>query len=567
MKFSEFTYERPNVTELKTAFEKAVQIFREASSADQQNEAMKKVVDLRNGFESKARLAKIRHTINTEDVFYKDEQAFMDENLPVYQGMVTAFHEALVQSPYKDELEKKWGSQLFRLAELKVKTYSEDVLEDLKQENKLSSEYVKVMASAKIEFDGKELNLAQLAPYIQSSDRDTRQAAYQASNAFLKANEEKFDAIYDDLVKLRTRIAKKLGYNQFTELAYDRMGRTDYNAQDVKVFRQQVKEIIVPLCTKLKKSQQKRIGLNELKYYDESFSFTTGNPVPQGDAEWIVEKAKQVFSGLSQETGAFFTYMADDELMDLESKKGKAPGGYCTYLQDYQAPFIFTNFTGSENDVRVLLHEIGHAFQMYTSRGYEVPEYQFPTLEACEIHSMSMEFLTYPWIDKWFEKDTEKYLYSHLTGALEFIPYGVAVDEFQHFVYDHPDATPRERREKWSELEKMYLPHRDYDGLEYLENGGFWHRQGHIFRSPFYYIDYTLAQICALQFWKRSVENREQAWEDYFALCQKGGSLPFTKLVEEAGLVSPFEKGCVASVVGEVERFIATIDENQFIKA
>jgi M3 family oligoendopeptidase len=567
MKFSEFTYERPDVTELKKSFEEAVQVFRDASSADKQNEAMIQIVLLRNSFESRARLAKIRHTINTEDEFYKEEQAFMDENLPVYQGMVTAFHEALVQSPFKDELEKKWGSQLFRLAELKVKTYSDEVLEDLKQENKLSSEYVKVMASAKIEFDGKELTLAQLAPYSQSADRETRKRASFAGNTFLKSNEDKFDSIYDELVNLRTGIAKKLGYKNFTELAYDRMGRTDYNAADVKVFREQVKEIIVPLCTKLREKQRNRIGLDVLKFYDEPFSFTTGNPKPQGDAGWIVDKAKLVFSGLAQETGAFFNYMAEDELMDLESKKGKAPGGYCTYLQDYQAPFIFTNFNGSDNDVRVLLHEIGHAFQMYTSRGYEVPEYQFPTLEACEIHSMSMEFLTYPWMMELFGKDTEKYLYSHLTGAVEFIPYGVAVDEFQHFVYDHPEATPAERRAKWRELEKAYLPHRDYDGLEYLESGGFWHRQGHIFRSPFYYIDYTLAQICALQFWKRSVEDRESAWEDYFALCQKGGSLPFTKLVEEAGLISPFEKGCVASVVGEVEKFLATIDEEQFAKA
>ncbi|WNB92217.1 M3 family oligoendopeptidase [Bacillus sp. NEB1478] len=567
MKFSEFTYERPDINNLKSAFEEAVKIFREASSADEQNEAMKKVVSLRNSFESMARLAKIRHTIDTEDVFYKDEQAFMDENLPVYQGMVTAFHEALVASPYKAELEQKWGSQLFRLAELKVKTYSDDVLEDLKQENKLSSEYVKVMASAKIEFDGKELNLAQLAPYVQSPDRETRKAAAFAGNQFLKSNEERFDTIYDELVKLRTKIAHKLGYNNFTELAYDRMGRTDYNASDVKVFRDQVKEIIVPLCTKLKERQQKRIGLDEFKFYDEPFSFTTGNPKPQGDANWIVERAKKAFSGLSTETGAFFNYMAEDELMDLESKKGKAPGGYCTFIHDYQAPFIFTNFNGSDNDVRVLLHEIGHAFQMYTSRGYEVPEYQFPTLEACEIHSMSMEFLTYPWMEELFQQDTEKYLYSHLTGAVEFIPYGVAVDEFQHFVYDNPDATPAERRKMWSALEKTYLPHRDFDGLEYLENGGFWHRQGHIFRSPFYYIDYTLAQICALQFWKLSVEDRDRAWEDYFALCQKGGSLPFTKLVEEAGLISPFEKGCVASVVGEVEKFIESVDEKKFVKA
>jgi M3 family oligoendopeptidase len=567
MKFSEFTYERPNMDELKKAFEEAVQNFRAAPSADKQNEAMKKVSEIRNQFESMVRIARTRHNIDTEDSFYKEEQVFIDDAMPIYQGLVTKYQEALVQASYKEELEKIWGSQLFRLAEGSVKTYSDEVLEDLKQENKLSSEYIKLTASASIEFDGQELNLAQIVPYLHSPDRSVRQAAYKASNQFYKKNEKKLDEIYDNLVKVRTTIAKKLGYKSFTELGYDRMDRTDYKPEDVKVFREQVKEFIVPLCKKLKKRQQNRIGQDEFKYYDETFHFTTGNPKPQGDAKWIVEQAKMVFAGLSQETGAFFNFMVEDELMDLETHKTKAPGGYCTFFHDYQAPFIFTNFNGSDNDVRVLLHEMGHAFQMYTSRGYDVPEYQFPTLDACEIHSMSMEFLTYPWMDKLFGKDTEKYLYSHITGAIEFIPYGVAVDEFQHFVYDNPDATPKERREKWSELEKVYLPHRDYDGLEYLENGGFWHRQRHIFRSPFYYIDYTLAQVCALQFWKRSVENREQAWEDYFALCQKGGSLPFTKLVAEAGLISPFEEGCVASVISEVEKFLEEVDEDQFIKA
>ncbi|MFC0186883.1 M3 family oligoendopeptidase [Fictibacillus aquaticus] len=558
MKFNQFSYSRPDMDDLKKQFEGLLNRFETAGSFEEQITAMNHISELRSSFECQARIARTRYTINTADDFYKKEQGFMDENLPVYQGMIKRFYEALVKSSYKKELEQKHGTQLLKLADLRVKTYSDEVLEDLKQENKLTSEYVNLVASAKIPFEGGELTLSQLSPYIQSADRETRKKAFLASNGFYSQHQVQFDEIYDKLVKLRAGIARKLGYKNFVELGYDRMSRTDYNAADVKVFRDQVKNVIVPLCTELKKKQHERIGTPEFYYYDETFQFPDGNPKPQGDSDWIVEKAQKVFEELSSETGEFFAFMTENELMDLGSKKGKAAGGYCTYFSTYQSPFIFTNFNGTDNDVRVLLHEIGHAYQMHSSRGYEVPEYQFPTLEACEIHSMSMEFLTYPSMKELFEGDTDKYLYSHLTGAVEFIPYGVAVDEFQHFVYENPDATPEERRQEWSRLEKVYLPHRDFAGLQYLENGGFWQRQGHIYKSPFYYIDYTLAQICALQFWKRSVEDADGAWKDYDRLCKLGGSLPFTALVKEAGLKSPFTDGCVAEVIEEVRSFLGT---------
>ncbi|MFC7371646.1 M3 family oligoendopeptidase [Fictibacillus iocasae] len=556
MKFSQFAYKRPNLNEVKVSFNKHLVQFKEAKTFEEQEVAMSSISMIRSEFESMAKIARTRYTINTADEFYKKEQAFMDENLPVYQGLIKTFYEALTTSAFQREIEETHGKQLLKLAELRVKTYSDEVLEDLKLENKLTSEYVNLVASAKIEFDGRELTLAQFAPYMQSEKRETRHQAYLAGGAFFSSHEERFDEIYDKLVKLRTNIAHKLGYKSYVQLGYDRMSRTDYNAADVKVFRDQVRDVIVPLCTELKNKQHERIGTPEFYYYDETFEFPDGNPKPQGDVDWIVERAQSVFQELSDETGRFFAFMTENELMDLHSKKGKAAGGYCTYFSTYQSPFIFTNFNGSDNDIRVLLHEIGHAYQMHASRGYEVPEYQFPTLEACEIHSMSMEFLTYPSMKDFFEGDTEKYLYSHLTGAVEFIPYGVAVDEFQHFVYENPDATPQERRQEWSRLEKIYLPHRNYAGLEYLENGGFWHRQGHIYKSPFYYIDYTLAQICALQFWKRSREDQAAAWRDYDRLCKLGGSLAFTELVKEAGLTSPFHAGCVEDVVQEVRSFL-----------
>src|SRR5690606_10368746 len=296
-------------------------------------------------------------------------------------------------------------------------------------------------------------------------------------------------------------------------------------------------------------------------YYDESFSFKSGNPVPKGDPEWIIENGKKMYKELSEETNEFFTYMIHSNLMDLVAKKGKAGGGYCTYISEYQAPFIFSNFNGTSGDIDVLTHEAGHAFQVYSSRHFEVPEYNWPTYEAAEIHSMSMEFFTWPWMELFFKEDTDKYKFSHLSEALLFLPYGVAVDEFQHFVYENPNVSPAERNKAWREIEKKYLPYRDYDGNEYLEKGGFWQRQSHIYNDPFYYIDYTLAQICAFQFWKKSRENHEEAWADYIHLCKQGGSKPFTELIKVANLLSPFEEGTVESVVGEIDTWLNSIDD------
>jgi M3 family oligoendopeptidase len=561
--FSEFTYKRPDLEALQAEFTEVLEALRGAPTFEAQSEAMENVNQLRNRFESMSQIAQIRHTIDTNDEFYKDEQDFFDESTPIYQGLVTDYYKALVDSNFRVALETKWGRQLFNMAELTLKTFSPDVLEDLKHENKLASEYTKLMASAKIEFEGEERNLSQLVPFQLSPDREMRKKANDAKYKFMKENEAKLDDIYDQLVKVRTTIAKKLGFENFVELGYARLTRSDYDAEKVAKFRAQVKKHIVPVATELRERQRERLELPELQFYDERFSFKTGNAEPKGDPEWIVNNGKKMYSELSPETNEFFNFMAQNELMDLVSKKGKAGGGYCTYISDFESPFIFSNFNGTSGDIDVLTHEAGHAFQVYSSRSYELPEYYWPTYEAAEIHSMSMEFFTWPWMNLFFEEDTQKYKFSHLSEALMFIPYGVAVDEFQHFVYGNPEATPTERKKAWREIEKTYLPHKNYEENEYLKNGGFWHQQGHIFGSPFYYIDYTLAQICAFQFWKKSQEDHRSAWNDYLALCKLGGSLPFTELVEAANLISPFEEAGIQSVIGDIKNWLDGVDDKQ----
>ncbi|MFD1956976.1 M3 family oligoendopeptidase [Paenibacillus thailandensis] len=564
MKFSEYRYERPDVKQFGEKLKEQLAAFEAADSYEKQDEAMSRINKLRSEFDTMSTIASVRHSIDTTDAFYKAEQDFFDEAGPIVQEYVTDYYRALVHSRFRPELEAKWGTQLFRLAELSLKTFSPEIIEDLQLENKLTTEYSQLIASAKIMFEGEERTLPQLTPFAQSKDRDMRKRAEEARTGFLLENEGKLDRIYDDLVKVRTTIAKKLGYDNFVALGYDRMSRTDYDAGMVAAFRKQVEESIVPAVTRLKARQKERIGVEELLYYDEGFNFKSGNALPKGDPEWIVAGGERMYTELSPETKAFFQYMKDNELMDLVSKKGKRSGGYCTYISEYGSPFIFSNFNGTSGDIDVLTHEAGHAFQVYESRKFKVPEYSFPTYEACEIHSMSMEFFTWPWMDLFFKEDADKYRFAHLASALTFIPYGVSVDEFQHFVYANPEATPAERKQAWRDIERKYLPHRNYGDNDYLERGNYWHRQGHIFNTPFYYIDYTLAQICAFQFWKKMHEDRESAWNEYLNLCRQGGSLSFTELVKVAGLISPFEEGCVTSVIGSIEQWLNGVNDKSF---
>jgi M3 family oligoendopeptidase len=433
-------------------------------------------------------------------------------------------------------------------------------MDDLQKENQLRTEYTKLLASAKIDFEGEERNLSGLNPFMESTDRVIRKKANEAKWKFFEDNQEQFDKNYDDLVKLRDKMAKKLGYKNFVEMGYARMGRTDYDAEMVSSFRKQVLDYIVPVTLKLKQKQKERLDLDSFKYYDQPIDFKDGNAKPHGQPEWIVGCAKKMYEELSPETGEFFNFMVENEMMDLVTKKGKDTGGYCTFIEKYKSPFIFSNFNGTAGDIEVLTHEAGHAFQAFRSRNFDIPEYYFPTSEACEIHSMSMEYLTWPWMDCFFKEETDKFKYSHLKGSLIFLPYGVSVDEYQHFVYENPNATPQERNNQWLAIEKKYLPYIDYDDNDFLKKGGRWQQQRHIYLSPFYYIDYCLAQICAFQFWKKSHENRENALSDYVRLCNAGGSQSFLDLVELANLVSPFKEGSIKPIVNEIENWLDNVE-------
>ncbi len=562
-KFSNLPYSRPDFEALKSDFEKLIHQFEIASTAEYQIEIIKKINDIRVDFSTAMNIAYVRNSINTVDEFYDAERAYFDEAYPLMQDLVVIYYKALNASKFKATLEATYGKQLFDLVEVSVRSFSPEVIADLQEINAFSSEYSKQVSLAKIEFDGKTLNLAGMDPYMQSTDRAVRKNATLATYGWWEKNATMFDDIYDKMVKKRHAIAQKLGYENFVQLGYDNMGRTDYNAKDVAAFRAQVLKHIVPFTVELRKKQAERIGVDNLKIYDVSLSYTSGNPTPKGNPDWILANGEKMYSEMSPETKIFFDMMVENELLDLVNKPNKQGGGYCTSFSKYKVPFIFSNFNGTSHDVDVLTHEAGHAFQNWESRNWEIEEYGWPTSEACEIHSMGMEFFAWPWMENFFKEDTAKYKFSHLSGALLFIPYGCAVDEFQHVVYENPTMTPDERNKAWREIDAKYRPYIDFDNIDYLEKGGFWKRQAHIYNSPFYYIDYCLAQLCALQFWKKSQEDRPTAWQDYLTLCQAGGSQSFLNLVKLAKLNNPFDENTIKPVVESVKNWLSTIDDKK----
>ena len=563
-KFSEMKFKKPDLKKIERDCNAIIDEFNSAETFEDQNKALKKMFKYSQHLYTNFSIAYVKYTCNTQDPQNVANQELIDEISPLIGVFSNRFNKALVNAKFRPELEAKWGKHLFNMVECQLETFDEKIVPELQEINKLSSEYTKLMASAKIEFRGETYNLSQMGKFTTSPDRKTRKEASVASAKFFEDNFDKIGEIYDKLVKIRHAMAQKLGYNNFVELGYKSLTRTDYNAEDVKGYREQIYTDLVPLTNKLFKEQAKRLKIRNPQAYDYNIMFLSGNATPKGDRDYLVGQASKMYAELSPETDEFFTFMKENELLDLETRQGKAGGGYMTYFPDYKAPFIFSNFNGTSGDVDVLTHEVGHAFQGYMSRYISCPDYHMPTAEACEIHSMSMEFIAHPWMEYFFNEEADKYRYSHTVDALTFIPYGVAVDEFQHFVYENPEITHEERCAKWREIEKKYLPHIRYDHTPVLEKGGYWMRQGHIFGTPFYYIDYTLAQVVAFQFFNEARRDHARAWKKYVRLCKMGGKYPFIELLKRANLRNPFVNGTVKNTVKPLKKYLKGFDTSKF---
>lgn len=508
----------------------------------------------RRRFDSWASLVHLQFSRDTADEAAKAERDYADALAPAAAAHEVALKRRLLDK--RPALEAVVGPYVARLWEADITTFDPRIAKDLEEEARLGADYTALLASAQIAFDGETLNLSGLVPYLQSSDRETRHAAERARWAFFEANGATLDSLFDRLVKLRAGMAGTLGFPGYTPLGYRRMRRTDYGPSEVAAFRERIVTHVVPLVASLLKRRALEMGWDELRAWDEALIDPKGNPDPAGDHDVLLERAQAMFEALDPggEMGPFFAEMTRAGYMDLRNRPAKAGGGFCTSFPTVGMPFIFANFNGTHNDIGVFTHEMGHAFQNWKSRTLPLADMLWPTMEAAEIHSMGLEFLAWPEIGRLVEDGAaDRYRRMHLIDSLCFLPYGACVDHFQHEIYARPDMTPEERHALWQRLEKLYMPWRNWGDLAYPGKGGRWQAQMHIYRSPFYYIDYTLALCCALQLWLGSRVDRKGTMETYKALCAAGGSKPFTELLAEAGLVSPFEPGAIVEVVQEAE--------------
>ncbi|WP_314049831.1 M3 family oligoendopeptidase [Peptostreptococcus stomatis] len=540
MNFNDINYERIDYNRVKDIYEKALTDIRSSKNFDEVKSTIESLNKTRVHLQTMKEVASIKYSINTKDDYFVGENQYWDEYGPLYQDLDYELYQTLLSIGFKDQMIEEYGRQFYSLMECQVKSFSKDIIDLLQEENRLMSDYTGLLASAKIDFAGRVCNLSDMNFYMESLDDRVREEAIRAHTGFFEENEDRFDQLFDSLVNIRHQMALKMGYKSFIDLGYYRMQRTDYNRDMVANLRENVLAKYSKKVHALYEAQAQRIGRDKIDYFCERIEFLDGNAEPKGDSKEIFEAGRAMYSSLSKETQEFFDFLFSKGLFDVEARENKAMGGYCTVLPEYKMPFIFANFNGTVDDIDVLTHEAGHAFQMYMSRHIDMPELIFPTLDSCEIHSMSMEFFTYPWMDLFFGQDVEKYKTYHYGSAIKFLPYGCLVDHFQHEIYENPDMSPDQRKATWLRLENKYLPYRDYGDLDILNRGGYWFRQGHIYKDPFYYIDYVLAQICALNFYEKMQDDYDIAWNDYLKICRLGGRYSFFDLVKIANLPNPF---------------------------
>lgn len=560
MKVSELPYKRVTLEEVASVMEDVIPRIQNAKSVEEVLSAREDYLKLALEYYTANSLAYMRYSINTADEFYVAENDYYDEAGPAVNNYNVEYASALLDSPFRPELEKELSPVLFQSMEVQRKSMSRDIVPDMVEENKLVSEYSKLMAGMEFEFRGETMPRAMLMKYAKSDDRDTRRECYEVLGRGLEQHKAQLDDIFDRMVHVRDRMAKKMGYKNFVELGYYRMGRLCYDQNSVKTFRENVLSDVVPVVARLRTENARRMGIEDYKLYDDGVIIPGGDPVPQGGKENIFAAAKEMYHSMGKETGDFIDMMLENDAFDVDSRKNKWGGGYCTEFPKYKQPFILANFNGTSGDVDVVTHEAGHALNAYLIADNRFAlELGCGGMETAETHSMSMEFFAWPYMDKFFGADADKYRYMHALDSFSFIPYGTMVDAFQHIVYENPDMTPDERDAAWLELEHQFRPHISMEGIPYLEKGTRWQYQMHIYESPFYYIDYCLAQTAAFNFLLASLEDYDGAFARYLRLSRQGGEKVWTDLLEEAGFTSPFVPGALKALAENVEKVLEKI--------
>lgn len=561
MKVCDLPYSRYEVERAKEAFDVAIKKIKEAKSAEEVLAARKVLLDEMEELGTQSSLSYMRWSCNTKDDFYKGEKEYYEQNMPLLSGVQIEYTEAMMNTPFKEEVQKLLPAPVYKNYEVTLKSLDEKIVPEMQEESAVCNEYSQFMSELTIEFRGEKMPLTLLRRHMEDADRETRREAYEAFGKTLEAHADFLDGVYDRLVKIRDRMAKKMGYSNYVELGYHRMGRICYDRTHIEKFRKNILEDIVPVVTKMRTERAKQMGIDEMKLYDYGVCFAEGDPQPILDAKQMFEAGRAMYHEMSESTGAFIDMMIENDAFDVLSREGKWGGGYCTEFSKYKQPFILANFNGTSGDVDVLTHEAGHAFASYLGFANDHDPEAGYGMETAETHSMSMECFCWKFMDKFFGERAKDYKYKHLFDNLSFLTYGIIVDAFQHVVYENPDLTPAQRNEEWNKLEATFRPYMNAKGMTYFEKGTRWQYQMHIFESPFYYIDYCLAQSNALQFLFKSLEDYDSALNAYFKFTSYGGTKFFTEMLEEAGINSPFKEGALKEVAQKSEALLKELSK------
>lgn len=556
MKVSKIEYKRVTLESMKEAADDIVLRIKSASCVQDVIDAREDYITLTKKFMTALALSSMRYTINTVDEFYLKEKDYYDEITPSVQNLQREYSLAMLECPFRDKIESRLTPLLFESYEMDRDSMNPEIIGDMVEENRLVTEYSQLMAGMTFDFKGDKIPLSMLRKYMQDDEREVRSEAYEVLGTTLSENSQALDSLFDKLVHVRDRMAKKLGYDNFIALGYCRFKRISFDRSMVEKFRAAVLKHIVPAVARIKTENARRMGIDQFMLYDNDVNLPGGNPKPILDRDGILTAAGDMYNAMSEDTAKFFNMMMENEAFDVDSRKNKWGGGYCTNFPDYKQPFILANFNGTAADVDVVTHEAGHAFADYmTADNRFIHDLPYGA-EIAETHSMSMEFFAWKYIERFFGENTQKYKFCHLLDALTFIPYGTIVDYFQHVVYEKPDMTPAQRDELWNSLEAQFRPYLSTEGMTYLSKGTRWQYQMHIYETPFYYIDYCLAQFAAFQFLLASQEDYDGALKGYMQLVSRGGEKKFADLLMEAGMSSPFDEHTISLVAVEIENLI-----------
>lgn len=498
----------------------------------------------------------IAMTCQTDDP--EREKAFLHfvENIePKLKPRSFRLEQLLVQSPYFKELDESEYGVLKRKVRTHVELFRPENVPLETEETKLGQQYQKLVGAMTVQYDGREQTLPQLARYLEEPDRAVRHEVFELMVRRRAQDREPLDRIFDELLKLRVTISKNAGFDNYRDYVFKRYERFDYTPEDCEAFQEAVEVHIVPLARRIQEDRKRQLGVDALKPWDLSVDPKNRPPLrPFTETRELIKKTQDIFDRLDPHLSADFRLMNENSLLDLANRKGKAPGGYQSTLQESRVPFIFMNAVGLHRDVETLLHESGHAFHSLAARNLKINDYRHAPIEFCEVASMGMELLAADELDRFYTpEDKRRAQLGHLKDIIGLFPWIAQVDAFQHWIYLNPGHSRKERTHAWLELTQRFGGIEDWSGYEFSRET-LWHKQLHIFEVPFYYIEYGIAQLGALQLWQNSRKDLKKALADYRHALSLGGSRPLPELFKAAGIRFDFSEGTIRPLIEAVKQ-------------